>query len=166
MIRRNEMRASKTRARRRPKIYLADTGLAASLLSLGSEELLDPAERMRGPLLETFVVNELAKQSSFSDEPVALSHFRSTDGRREIDVIAETADGRVFGFEVKAGRVTRRIWRDEQTPNQAPRARRLIRERPSNSGKKPVLPSAALGAATCSLQMQRRSTGLLRGEAA
>ncbi len=93
-----------TRARRRPKIYLTDTGLAASALSLGSEQLLDPAERMRGALLETFVVNELAKQSSFADEPVALSHFRSPDGRREIDVIAQAADGRVFGFEVKAGR--------------------------------------------------------------
>lgn len=93
-----------TRARRRPKLYVADTGLAASALRLRSSQLLDPAERMRGPLLETLAVNELAKQSTFADDDVALSHFRSADGRREIDVIAETADGRVFGFEVKASR--------------------------------------------------------------
>lgn len=93
-----------TRARRRPKIYVTDTGLAASALRLGTAQLLDPAERMRGPLLETFVVNELAKQSSFADDSVELSHFRSADGRRKIDVMAEVADGRVFGFEVKASR--------------------------------------------------------------
>lgn len=93
-----------TRARRRPKLYVADTGLAASALRLRLSQLLDPAERMRGPLLETLVVNELAKQSTFTDDRVALSHFRSADGRREIDIIAEAADGRVFGFEVKASR--------------------------------------------------------------
>jgi len=93
-----------TRARRRPKLYVADTGLAASALRLRPSQLLDPAERMRGPLLETLAVNELAKQSTFADDRVSLSHFRSADGRREIDIIAEAADGRVFGFEVKAGR--------------------------------------------------------------
>ena len=93
-----------TRTRRRPKIYVTDTGLAASALRLGATHLLDPAERMRGPLLETLVVNELAKQASFADDRVALSHFRSADGKREVDVIVEAPGGRVFAFEVKAGR--------------------------------------------------------------
>ena len=50
-----------TRAKRHPKVYLTDTGLAAALLSVTAESLLDPAEPTRGPMYETFAVNELRR---------------------------------------------------------------------------------------------------------
>ena len=93
-----------TRARRRSKLFLSDTGLAVASMRLDADRLLDPAERTRGSLFETFVVNELVKQASFLEDPVSLSHFRSGDGRREIDVMIETADRRLFGVEIKTSR--------------------------------------------------------------
>lgn len=54
-----------------------------------------------GHLLETFVVNELRKQTSWLDEPVRLGHWRTSDGS-EVDLIVEYDDGRVLAFEVQA----------------------------------------------------------------
>lgn len=60
-----------------------------------------PGAPAAGPLLETFVVNEIAKQLTWADTPVRLHHFRDRDGA-EIDLVLETADGRVAGLEIKA----------------------------------------------------------------
>lgn len=83
-----------------PKVYLVDTGLAGYLLGLDSARLnADP--HLRGPLLETFVVNELAKQASWSTRHPRLYHFRETMGA-EVDVVLEDPTGQVVGVEVKA----------------------------------------------------------------
>jgi uncharacterized protein len=55
-----------------------------------------------GHLVETFAVGEILKQVSWSDEIVTASHFRTQNGD-EVDLVLETWDGRVAGFEVKAG---------------------------------------------------------------
>jgi len=55
-----------------------------------------------GPLLETFVVNELEKQLGWSKASASLFHFRDRSGI-EVDAILETRDGRVAAVEVKAG---------------------------------------------------------------
>lgn len=89
------------RTRRRAKLHMTDTGLAAALLGVTPDRLLDPAATVVGQLLETFVVMELVKQLTWSEEQVRLSHYRDAV-KREIDVVAETADGRVAGVEVKA----------------------------------------------------------------
>ena len=47
-----------------------------------------------GPLVETFVVNELIRQESFGETQVQLSRYRTDDGV-EVDVIAEMTDGQV-----------------------------------------------------------------------
>jgi uncharacterized protein len=93
--------STKTRTRRRPKLHLTDTGLAASVLGVTADRLMDPSATMSGQLLETFVVMELVKQSGWSEELVRLSHYRDADDR-EVDLMVETADGRVAGVEVKA----------------------------------------------------------------
>lgn len=88
----------------RPKVHLVDSGLAARLLRLTPIKLasLDPAALSDfGNLLETFVVGELRKQASWLDSPVALGHWRTSDGA-EVDVVAEFDDGQVVAFEVKA----------------------------------------------------------------
>jgi uncharacterized protein len=90
------------RAVRHPKTYITDSGLAAGLLGVGSEALVLPNAPALGPLVETFVVDELVRQNAFaSGARVTLYHFRSPDGP-EVDVVAEAADGRVVGLEVKA----------------------------------------------------------------
>jgi hypothetical protein len=53
-------------------------------------------------MVENFVLSELARQLTWSDERVSLYHYRTRDGV-EIDAVLETADGRVVGIEVKAG---------------------------------------------------------------
>ena len=93
--------SSAARTRRRPKLHITDTGLAASLLGLDAQRLLSPDATRVGQLLETFVVMEIVKQLGWSDQRVSLSHYRSEDDR-EVDLLMETPDGRLVGIEVKA----------------------------------------------------------------
>jgi predicted AAA+ superfamily ATPase len=88
---------------RRPKIHAVDTGLACDALGIGVDALARPGNDAAGPLLETFVVNELSKQLGWSSTRAELRHFRDRD-RREIDVILQARDGRVVAIEVKAAR--------------------------------------------------------------
>lgn len=83
-----------------PKVALGDSGLAAHLQGLTAARLgRDP--HLFGPLLETFVAMELAKQASWAVRPVALFHFRTSAGS-EVDCVLEDDAGRVVGVEVKA----------------------------------------------------------------
>ena len=92
-----------TRAKRRAKIHLLDTGLTADLVGVSERDLSAASSgQAAGPLLESFVVGELQKQATWSDHDVSLSHFRDRNGA-EIDVIVEDRDsGRIAGVEVKA----------------------------------------------------------------
>jgi uncharacterized protein len=90
-----------TRAKRRPKLHFVDSGVAADLLQASVEALRQPTSTIVGALLETFVASELARNSTWATQRIRLSHFRDRD-KREIDIIAETADGRIAGVEVKA----------------------------------------------------------------
>ncbi|MBB2893456.1 ATP-binding protein [Flexivirga oryzae] len=88
----------------KPKVHVVDSGLAARLLRLAPEKLtgLDPAALADfGHLLETFVVGEIRKQTSWLEEPVTLGHWRTSDGV-EVDLVIEHEDGTVLAFEVKA----------------------------------------------------------------
>jgi hypothetical protein len=82
-----------------PKIFLGDTGLAASLLGIDGESLSED-DLFYGGLLETFVLNELRKQIGWSTVRPKLFHYRNALGR-EVDVVAESPDGRLVGIEVK-----------------------------------------------------------------
>jgi predicted AAA+ superfamily ATPase len=83
------------------KLHLTDTGLAASLLGVSPESLAQPIAPSRGPLIESFIVNELAKQATWSDTAVRLHHWRISGGA-EVDVVMERDDGQVVGIESKA----------------------------------------------------------------
>ena len=83
-----------------PKLHLGDTGLACALLGVDADALA--ADRpMLGHLLETFVFQELRKQASWREEPIAFHHFRDKEGV-EVDIVLEGARQRVAGIEVKA----------------------------------------------------------------
>lgn len=92
---------------RRPKLYMTDTGLAASLVGKDAVALARPQEPAAGPLVETLVVNELSKQLTWCRTAAALHHLRDSDGR-EVDLILEADDGRVVAIEVKATNTPRR----------------------------------------------------------
>lgn len=101
------------RLSRSPKHQLADPALAARLLGIGLEALLeqrssvdiDPAYRglrdgpFAGKLFEALVTLSLRVYA----QPLLLdvSHLRTHGGDHEIDLILQSADGRVIAFEVK-----------------------------------------------------------------
>jgi len=88
-----------------PKVHVIDSGLAGWLLGLSAAKIAsrDPAVLTEfGHLVETFAVGEILKQASWSEEVATAAYFRTQDGD-EVDLVLETWDGRVAGFEVKAG---------------------------------------------------------------
>lgn len=89
------------RASGRTKAHLLDTGLATHLMRETGTRLADPANPALGPLLETFVVNELARQRTWSDQVVDLHHLRVHRGV-QVDLVAIGDGGRIAGVEVKA----------------------------------------------------------------
>ncbi len=84
-----------------PKLAFVDTGLLCHLLGQGQTRLADPGGAA-GPVLENFVLMELARQLTWNDERATLWHYRTKD-KVEVDAVIEAADGRIVGIEVKAG---------------------------------------------------------------
>ncbi len=84
-----------------PKLHMGDTGLACALLGIDAPGLSDDGQLL-GQILETFVVQELRRQASWTPEPIAFHHFRDKDGV-EVDIVLERGGrGEVAGLEVKA----------------------------------------------------------------
>lgn len=88
-----------------PKLAFTDTGIACHLLGQDATRLGEP-DGAAGPIIETFVVMELARQLTWSTERARLHHYRTKD-KTEVDAILETPDGRVLAIEVKAGATVR-----------------------------------------------------------
>lgn len=87
-----------------PKVHVLDSGVAARLLRLSAEKLLqrDPTALAQfGHLLETFVVGELLKEVSWAEGITGVGHWRTYNGD-EVDLIIERDDGGIVAFEVKA----------------------------------------------------------------
>ena len=83
-----------------PKLHLGDTGLVCALLGVDAAALL--ADRpLLGQLLETFVLQELRRQASWRDDPLAFFHYRDKDGA-EVDIVIERGAHALAGVEVKA----------------------------------------------------------------
>ncbi|MGH7391735.1 MAG: ATP-binding protein [Candidatus Rokuibacteriota bacterium] len=82
-----------------PKLHIEDTGVACALLGLDAAQLRRDRASL-GPMLETFVYQELRRQASWDDAPTSFHHFRDRDGI-EVDIVLERG-GRVAGVEVKA----------------------------------------------------------------
>ena len=88
-----------------PKLAFVDTGIAAYLLGQDTSRLGEP-DGAAGPMIETFVLMELARQLTWSAERARLYHYRTKD-KAEVDAVLETPDGRVIAIEVKAGATVR-----------------------------------------------------------
>jgi len=87
------------------KLAFVDTGVACHLIGQDAVRLGEPGGAA-GPMMENFVVSELARQLTWSQERGTLHHYRTKDGV-EVDAVIETPDGRVIGIEVKAGATVR-----------------------------------------------------------
>ena len=111
---------SKTRLRTKPKRYFADPSLAASLLQLTPERLLEDGQLL-GLLFESLCMHDLTVYASALEgaqaEPV--HYYRDSDGL-EVDAVIELRDGRWAAFEVKLG--------ENQVENAAASLTRLARK--------------------------------------
>jgi predicted AAA+ superfamily ATPase len=94
-----------TRAVAAAKLIFVDSGLAGHLTGLTLKRTTHPGAPV-GPLLEGFVLAELARQLSWAEEPVRLYHYRDRDGH-EVDAVLERASGEIVAIEVKAGETVR-----------------------------------------------------------
>jgi len=90
---------------KRPKLHVADTGLAAAALGVDAGRL--SRSPLGGAFVESFVVGELMKQAAVIDEPIMFSHFRDRSGT-EVDLIIERSDGSVIAVEIKSASTTNR----------------------------------------------------------
>lgn len=82
-----------------PKLYFADTGLAAHLTRWLSPETL-MAGAMAGAFFETFVVGEIVKSFTNAGLDAPLYFYRDSDSV-EIDLLIES-DGTLYPVEIKA----------------------------------------------------------------
>lgn len=93
---------------KQPKVFLLDTGLAASLLGVTTDGLGPTVPNSpAGGLLEGLVVGELRRQLGWSSQRASLFHYREQRGA-EVDIVIEAPDGRVVGIEVKAAATVQR----------------------------------------------------------
>ena len=83
-----------------PKLHFLDSGLLSALKDVSPERIAKDRTSF-GAILETFVVGEILKIASWSDERCSFSHFRDKDGN-EVDLVVENRRGEVVGIEVKA----------------------------------------------------------------
>ena len=87
---------------KRPKLHLLDSGVAVSLLKMSNKAIKDDGY-MLGKLLESFVVQELKRQSNWYEGRLSFSHFRDRSGL-EVDLVIEDDNLSVAGIEIKAAR--------------------------------------------------------------
>lgn len=94
-----------TRAVAAPKLIVLDSGLAGHLAGLTGRRTAHPAAPI-GPLVENFVLAELARQLAWATERVTLHHYRDRDGY-EVDAVLEHPSGDIVAVEVKAAETVR-----------------------------------------------------------
>ncbi|WP_328814398.1 ATP-binding protein [Nonomuraea cypriaca] len=87
------------------KVAFVDSGIAANLLGVDARGLIRP-NGLFGPLLEGFVLMELARQLTWAEDHIDLYHYRTKDGV-EVDAVLENRRGQVVAIEVKAASTVR-----------------------------------------------------------
>ena len=82
-----------------PKIHLVDSGLASTLATLTANDWIKHRDRM-GHLLESFAVQQVITQASWTDPDLRFWHYRDKD-QVEVDLVI-THGQKVWGLEMKA----------------------------------------------------------------
>lgn len=87
-----------------PKLYVCDSGLLAHLLGADPQRIAED-DQVTGKLCETFVVGELLRHASWSDQQPRLYHYQRD--REDVDVVLENNRGDIVGVEIKAAATLR-----------------------------------------------------------
>jgi len=82
------------------KLHFLDSGLLAAAGRRTRDQLTSDRPAL-GAIFESFVCGELLKQASWSDDRIALFHYRDKD-QVEVDFVLENARRQIVGIEVKA----------------------------------------------------------------
>lgn len=90
------------RLARTPKRYVVDAAVAATQIGVDPNGVMNNPDLV-GSLLDTFVASQLRAEIAGAGSRVRLHHLRVDSGRQEVDLVAESPDGKVIAFEVKAG---------------------------------------------------------------
>lgn len=89
------------RVGKQSKLFMADSGLMASLLRWKIDQVRFDPDRS-GKLIETFAFNEIIAHIDAENGRYELFHYRDRE-KREIDFFIEREDGAILGIEIKAG---------------------------------------------------------------
>jgi predicted AAA+ superfamily ATPase len=84
-----------------PKRHLVEPAFIGPLLGVDARAALRDGDLL-GRILDSFVTAQLRAEGAASDFPPQLFHVRDANGRHEVDMVAELADGRIVGIEIKA----------------------------------------------------------------
>jgi uncharacterized protein len=82
------------------KALFLDRGLLKALTGLTQDRVVKDRS-VFGPLLETFVANEILRLTKRSETRPTFHHYRDKD-QDEVDIILEDESGNIIGLEVKA----------------------------------------------------------------
>lgn len=93
-----------------PKLYFYDTGLAAWLMGIRSEEQLS-MHPLRGNLFENMVINDFQKYFLNRAERADLFFYRDK-GQHKVDLLQMNADGRIHAYEIKSSMTYRKDFFD------------------------------------------------------
>ena len=84
-----------------PKRHLIDPALIVPLIGVDERAVLRNGDLL-GRVVESFVLAQLRVDSTLSQNDPRLYHLRDTNGRHEIDIVAEFPNGDLVAIEVKA----------------------------------------------------------------
>jgi len=87
------------RLAKKPKVHVVDSGLAASLVDLSENDWITGRDRL-GHILESFVLQQVRAQSTWTDPGLRFWHYRDKD-QDEVDIVL-TRGRKTWGVEVKA----------------------------------------------------------------
>lgn len=90
-----------TRLTATPKRYLIDPAVMASAIEATTASVVANG-RLLGAVIDTFVMAQLRPEVALASGRTTCRHLRTKNGREEVDIVLEQADGRVLALEVKA----------------------------------------------------------------
>jgi len=92
-------RSAARRLVKAPKVHVVDSGLAATLAGVNEDDWIAKRDLV-GHLLESFIVQQVVTQASWTDPDLRFWHYRDKD-KVEVDLVI-TRGRKTWGIEVKA----------------------------------------------------------------
>lgn len=84
-----------------PKRYVIDPAVMASAIGATTAGIVANG-KLLGGIIDTFMMAQLRPEVALASGRTARRHLRTKNGREEVDIVLEQADGRLLALEVKA----------------------------------------------------------------